>query len=318
MNDQFKMVYGIMQIPISWQTAEKNKENVFFEGPNGVKVYGDWFNSFYYSNDPQRNAFAQQGGSNVKAPKSIEKLINEDFKPYLTGKGLRFINQFAIPQIAQGDTNRDRAIYKSTPENKQYQCIATEWEDDNGIKSMLIIRYFTNQYTAIGGMDWGYTLNSVEAKKSHYEATKNAYINALVGMQVNPNWVRANNQYYAQKTQQGNAAHNQRMADIENAGRISRNTAATYSSISDSSHESWKRRNAMTDAGHEKAVNGVWERSNMYDQNGTQYQVDGYNNQVWKNANNEAIGSNNPNWNPNIDNNTNGVNWEQLEYENNK
>ncbi len=317
MNSQFKMVYGVKPIPKSWEKVGKNSDNIHFKNDKGVKVNNEMFKSFYYSNNYQMNAYAKQRGSDIKPVKSFERVINEDFKPFLESKGLRLVNTFPIPQIAQGDKNRDRAMFKSTPENKQFQCMATEWVDKDGTLSLGIIRYFTNEYTAIGGMDWGYTLNSLEAPKQEYEEAKKALINSLIGLQVNPNWVRTNNQYYAQMTQQGNMAHNQRMANIENQGRISQLNAQTSSDILDSSHESWKRRNAMTDAGQEKAVNGVWERSNMYDQNGTQYQVDGYNDQVWKNANNEAISSNNPNWNPNTDNATNSVNWEQLTYEEN-
>jgi hypothetical protein len=314
MNKQFGMVFGIMPIPQSWKESDKNKDNILFEGPNGVKVYGEQFNSFYYSNNQQQNQYAQQGGSNVKAPKSLDRLINEDFKPFLEKKGLRYVGQFPLPQLAQADLNFQQSIFKATPEQRNYQCVVTEWEDTKGVKSIGVIRYFTAQYTSIGGMDWGYTINSMEAPKAIFEQAKKDFINALINFKVNPNWLQANNQYYAQASQQSNAGHQQRMAAIQAQGQASRNISNTYSSISDSNHESWKRRNGMTDAGHAKSVDAVWDRSNMNDQNGNQYKVEGYYDNVWKGGNDQYIGTNNTNWNPNIDNATNGTNYEQLEY----
>ncbi len=315
MNQQFGMVFGIMPIPQSWEVADKNKENVLFKGPDGVKVYGEQFASFYYSNNQQQNYYSQQSGSQIKAPKSVDRVINEDLKPFLESKGIRYIGQFPLPQLAQSDLNFHNSIFKATPEQRNYQCIVTEWEDKEGKnRSVGIIRYFTAQYTAIGGMDWGYTINSMEAPISSFEQAKKDYINALINFQVNPQWLQANNQYYAQLSQQSNAGHQQRMADIQAQGQAAINAGNTYSSIADSNYESWKRRNAMSDAGQAKTIDGIYERSNMNDQYGNQYKVEGYYDNVWKGANDQYIGTNHTNWNPNIDNATNNTNWEQLEY----
>lgn len=313
-NQQFKMVFGVMPIPNSWKLINSKKDNIQFEAPNGTKVYGEIYNSFYYSNNQQQNYFYQQNGTQVKAPKDINRFINEDLKPLLESNGSTYLGQFPLPQLALADKQLNNAIFKSTPEEKNFECIVTEWEDKKGNKSLGIIRYFTNFYTAIGGMDWGYTINSLEAPKLVYEEAKRDYINALLNLQVNPNWLKKNNQYYAQMSQQSNAGHQQRMAALRAQGQAIINNGKTYSSISDSNHESWKKRNAMTDAGHSKSVDAVWERSNVSDQNGNQYQVEGYYNTIWKTNNNDYIGTNNTNWNPNVDNATNGINWEQLEY----
>lgn len=313
-NQQFGMLFGVMPIPSSWKIVNNKKDNILFEAPNGIKVYGERFNSFYYSNNQQLNYFSQQGGSQIKAPKNINRVLNEDLKPLLESHGLKYLGQFPLPQLAQADKQLDNALFKSSPEEKKFECVVTEWEDQNGNKSSVIIRYFTNYYTTIGGMDWGYTLNAIEAPKSIYENAKKDYINSLLNLQVNPNWLQKNNQYYAQRTQQSNAGHQQRMATLRAQGQAIINNGNTYSSISDSNHESWKRRNAMSDAGHSKSVDAVWERSNVNDQSGNQYQVEGYYNTVWKNNNNEYIGTDNTNWNPNVDNAANNINWEKLEY----
>lgn len=310
------MLFGIMPIPNSWKKKEKNKENILFESPEGVKVYGEFFKTYYYSNNPQQNYFSQQNGSEIYPVKPIERLINEDLKPLIEAQGLTFLGQFQLPQLAQSDQRFDNALFKATPEQKKYQCIVTEWENKDGVKSLGILRYFTAVYTSLGGMDWGYTLNTMEAPTAVYEQAKKDYINALINFQYNPNWIQANNQYFAQQSQQSNVAHQQRMAAIKAQGQAIINNGNTNSSIIDSNHESWKRRTAMTDAGHAKAVDGIWDRSNMYDQSGNQYQVEGSPENVWVNNNDQYITTNNVNWNPNVDQVTYFTEWEPLSYTN--
>ncbi|WP_339894051.1 hypothetical protein [uncultured Algibacter sp.] len=318
MSKKFGMPLGTMPIPSTWNKSNKAKEGVLFESNDGVKVYGERFKSHFYSNNQQQNYYAKQGGSIIQPPKTINRVIQEDLKPYLESQGLRLVNQFPIPQLAQFDKRFDSYLFKSSPENKQYQCIATEWEDKNGGKSIGIIRYFTNQYTTIGGMDWGYTFNSMEAPKDNYEQAKKALINALVNFQINPKWVQANNRHYSNLSQQSNAGHQQRMAAINAQGQAIRNNGKTYSSITDSNHESWKRRNGITDAGHSNSINsGVWERSTVSNPNtGQTYQVEGQNSYYYGNNNNEYIGTNDALYNPNIDNSMNDQEWTQYNIEN--
>lgn len=317
MSAKFGIPVGVMPIPNSWKESKNKKEGILFESSDGVKVYGERFKSHFYSNNQQQNYYAQQGGSIIQPPKNVNRVIQEDINPYAESQGLRLVNQFPIPQLAQFDKRFDSYLFKSSPENKQYQCIAMEWEDQNGGKSIGIIRYFTNLYTTLGGMDWGYTLNSMGAPKNKYEQAKKAFINSLVNFQINPQWVQANNQYYAQLTQQSNTGHQQRMAAINAQGQTIRNNGNTSSSILDSNHESWKRINGMQDAGHSNSINsGVWERSTVSNPNtGQTYQVEGQNNYYYGNNNNEYIGTDDALYNPNIDNSMNNQDWTPYEIE---
>jgi hypothetical protein len=318
MSKQFGIPVGVMPIPNSWNVSNNKKENVLFESNEGVKVYGEQFASFYFSNNQEQNYYSQQSGSKIKPVKSINRVINEDLKPFLESKGIKYVGQFPLPQLAQFDKRFDSYLFKSTPEQKQYQCIVTEWEDGKGNRSAGIIRYFINQYVSIGGMDWGYTINAMEAPKNIYETAKKDLINALVNFQINPQWVQTNNQYYAQLSQQSSAGHQQRMATLKAQGQAIINNGNTYSSISDSNHESWKRRNGMQDAGHSNSINsGIWERSTVSNPNTNErHQVEGQNNYYYGNANNEYIGTDNSLYNPNLDNTTNDQEWTQFEIEN--
>ena len=315
---QFGINFGVMPIPESWKEVNNKKDNVLFEGPNGIKIYGEQSASFYFSNNQQQNYYAQQSGNNIKPVKNINQLINQDFKPFLKSKGIQYVGQFPLPQLAQFYKHFDSQLFKSTPENKQYQCVVTEWADDKGNKSMGVIKYYVNQYTAVGGLDWGYTFNAMEAPNSVYEQAKKDYINALLNFKINPQWIQVSNQYYAQLSQQSSANHQQRMADIRKQGQIIRNTGNTYSSILDDSHESWKRRNGMNDAGHSNTVNsGIWERSTVSNPNtGQSYQVEGQNDYYYGNNNNEYIGTDNALYDPNLDQNLNYQDWTEFEVQN--
>jgi len=313
MSPQFGMPFGIIPIPQSWNKKDQNPENILFESANGVKVYNEQYISFRYYNDPQKNQFAQQNGSKVQPLKPLERLINEDFIPNLKKKGITLVKQYPLPQLAQSDKRIDSYMFKTTPENKQYQCMVTEWKDDKGNLSIGIIRYFVTQYTSIGGIDWGYTINTMEAPQNVYHKAKQDIIYALVNLQINPQWVKTNNEYYSKMSERSNAGHRARMAAIEATGRAIRQNAKAYSDMADSSHESWKRRSAMSDRGHAATIDGIWERRNMTDESGNIYKIDGYDNNVWINGNNEYIGDDNPNHNPNINTDTNSQNWERLQ-----
>ncbi len=312
MSQQFGMPFAQIPIPKSWNRSNNKQENILFENTDGVKVYNEYFDSFTFSNSQQMNQIAQQQGRKVQQIKPVQQVIEQDLKPYLQSQGISFVKQYPLPQMAQLDKQFDSALFKATPEQKQYQCMVTEWTDNKGNNSIGVIRYYVTQYS-IGGYDWGYTINSMESPSSIFEEAKKDFLNALLNTQYNPQWIQANNQYYAQMAQQGNARHQQNMAAIKAQGQAILNNGKIYSSIADSNHESWKRRNAMNDAGHSSSVDAIWERRNMTDQSGNLYQIEGYDNNVWLNNNNEYIGTDNPNWNPNIDQMTNNQQWQQLD-----
>ncbi|MCX7550801.1 hypothetical protein [Xanthomarina sp. F2636L] len=317
MNKQFGMPIGAMPIPNNWTKKEQNSENIYFEGPDGIQVFGEVSNSFFYSNSPERNQYTLQTGSQVKPVKNIQRLIEEELKPLVEAEGFRFKNQFPLPQLAQFDNRFNSYLFKSTPEQRQNDCIVTEWESTDGKLMMVIVRYYIAQYTSIGGLDWGYTLNSLLAPKSEYDYAKNAYINSLVNFEINPKWIQVHNQYYAQTALQNNAAHQQRMANIQAHGEQIRAAGRASSQALDNQYNNWRSGQTASDASHSKYIDGIYERRNMTDPSGNIYKVDGYQNNVWMNNNNEYIATDNSLYNPNTDNTTNDYNWQQLEETNN-
>ena len=308
---QFGIPFGAMPIPASWNESNNTGENLLFEGPNGVKIYKAQTFSHFYSNDPQLNQSYQQSGYSVQPVKNIQRFIDEDLNSIAQSQGIHFVRQYPLPQIVQFDTRLDSYLFKGTPEQKQFQCVLTEWEDQQGNPSLVIVRYSVTQYQ-VGGIDWGYTLNVMDANKEIYEETKNAYINSIVNFQINPQWVQTNNRYWSQRAQQSNAAHQQRMADIKAFGEANTRAHNARMEMSDRNFESYQRRSAMTDAGHSNYIDGIWDRTNVTDpNNGQRYKVESGSDYYWMNNNGEYIKSDNPNYNPNTDPLYNNQNWTQ-------
>ena len=151
-NKQFGIPVGTMHIPDSWEIVEKDK--VLFESLDRVKVFIESFKSYYFSNDQQVNyLYSQQNNIEIKPVKSLDRLLKEDIIPVVQSQGLKWVNQFSLPELAQFDKRFDSYLYKSIPENKQFQCVVAEFLDKNGIKSMCIIRYYTCYYSDAGGVD---------------------------------------------------------------------------------------------------------------------------------------------------------------------
>ncbi|MFV0565154.1 MAG: hypothetical protein ACK5NB_04880 [Flavobacteriaceae bacterium] len=311
MSQKFGMAYAIMPIPDSWQVVKNLKENIIFQSNKGVKVYGEYFAQHFFSNNQQLNHLRQQSGFSIKPPKGANLVIMEDITPNAGKLGLHLVNQFPLPELNQTETQLNGLMFKSVPESKQFQCIATEWEDNKSNKHLCVLRYFITHYPTVNGVDWGYTINTMEAPKAEYEQAKKAYINAMVNLKINPEWLKANNSYYAQLSKQNSINHQQNMYAINARGQAALNNGNTYSSILDSNHESWKRRNALNDAGHSNSVNsGIWERTSISNPNsGQHYWVGGQNNYYWANNNNEYIGTDTPFYDPRANPDINHENW---------
>ncbi len=304
------MLIGTMPIPNDWREAT-NDPQVKLVGPDGIKVYGESAQFFTYSNDQSINQSMQQSGQPVQPPKSVERFIQEDLVPYAQQQGAKLVNQYPIEQLARYDEAFYAKLWQYMPSQKRHTVMATEWRNSNGKSSIAIVRHQVSQDQL--GQTWGYVINMLEANNSSFEAAKQAYIYGLINIQINPQWIQTNNQRDQQLAQQSNASHQNRMDAIKAQGQAILNNGRINSQISDMRHDSYMKQSGWSDAGQSKYVDGIWERRNMTDNNGNQYKVDGYDNNVWMNGNNEYIGTDNPNWNPNVDNLTNDQNWNQLQ-----
>jgi len=296
MSPDFGIPVGTMRIPVSWKESYNTKESLLLEGADGIKIYKARYTSHFYSNDPYRNQIAMQNGESVQPVKGIESVINDVLKPIGQAEGVHLVRQTPLPQMAQFDTRFESYLFQATPAQKQHQCLITEWEDQQGNPSMVIIRYFVTYYQ-IGGMGWGYTLNAIDASKENYEETKNAYINALVNFQINPQWVQKNNEYWSQVAHQSNVGHQSRMNGIKAFG--------------DAAIKAGEIRSEASDINHSKFIDHLRDETNVTNPVGTgqTYKVESGSKYYWMNSNGEYIKSDDPFYNPNTDPTYNNQTW---------
>ena len=120
------------------------------------------------------------------------------------------------------------------------------------------------------------------------------------------------------KAQESTIAHNQRMAAIEAFGRANTARYNQRMAASDAQYNSWRASQVASDANQSRFIDGIWERRNMTNPNtGQTYKIQGYDNNVWMNQNNQYFGTDNSLYNPNLDNFINQQNWNKLEEGNN-
>lgn len=283
---QRNMVMALMPIPKNWELSNNIKENVFLEGPNALKVFYIMGNEFVYTQNHGLNQMYAEIGMNVKPIESFEQVL-EQLKGFAKQGGARFIRQYDLPQFVQKDFNYDQQIYKATPEQRQFKVVATEWEDDNGLMSLAIIHYTVaqNRY----GYTWGYNMEAMEAKSTHFEVEKRNYLNALLNTQMNTSWITTINNQNRQTMQQQTAAHNTRMQGLRAQGQ--QIIAAG------------KQHDAMTTSNHEKFMKYIKDEITVTSPStGQSYNVDMGSNHYWINDQNQLITSNDATYNPNANN----------------
>ena len=109
----------------------------------------------------------------------------------------------------------------------------------------------------------------------------------LNNLRPNPQWQQIENQWWRQKVAQLGGTINAQIASA-NQGK----------SIGDSMFESWQRRQAMQDAGHEKTINGIWEVQPWKTPSGGTVLLNQNYNHAWQLQNGSIVLTNNANFNP--------------------
>lgn len=129
--------------------------------------------------------------------------------------------------------------------------------------------------------------------------------------QVMTNWQVAVQEWYLRKQQQLVAEGQARIAA---AARAAATTQSSQSDdLLDMSFNSWKRRNAMTDAGQASSVNAIHERTTYATPTGGTVNLPSYYNQVYTDQQGNYVLHNNANWNINTDPAFNHHNWQAIQ-----
>jgi len=275
------MLVGHIPLPSNWRI-----ENGIIKGPNGITA-----------GDLQGGSFMEQ----QRRLTSANQVAREDIFPKIQQVGGRVTNTFAIPEIAQYDRQMGAQYWKVAPTQDTHEALGIEAVGSDGTKALAII-HFTYSRSQFGNMSF-YYLNQLTAKPEAYEQAKKVYIYALANFKMNPQYQVSWN------------SHNQRMRSNQEAFQATQKAHVdSYNAMSDMSMETYRYKNNVSDRMQEQYVDGIWGQQNMIDPyTGQNVKVEGYYNQYHMNNNNQYIGTDNYNYNPNLDPSLNNTEWRQAQ-----
>lgn len=289
-NPQTGMVTGYFPLPTTWKLSA-----------NG------W-------NGPEESILQEFKGGMFLAYQrriqSVDQVIREDLAPKLQQSGIQIDNIIDLPQIARNDQANYAMYWKYAPTQEMHQAKGVEVTQPGTGNRGLVVVHFTYSRSQMGDMAF-YSYHSLTAKAHRYEQDKQTVIYALANYRPDQQAVAVHNRREQQKAGVRDAAFQRRMATKQANFQASQAAAATNSQISDMSHESYMRRSAMNDRGHENAVNGgVWERNpatNPY--TGQEVYLEGGYDQYYMNQFGEYFGTNDANYNPQRDQSLGNQEW---------
>jgi hypothetical protein len=294
-NPQTGMEVCKIPLPSGWKLTSKG-----WDGPGTIEVM-----------EQKGNTYTDQTGG---IP-SLNQVLQSELKPKMQQLGLQVLNTIQLPKVAQKDQQEYAKYWKVAPTQERSEAVGIEYRDKEGKKGLVVVHYMTSR-SQYGNMGFYYMHVMGGASPGQYEQAKKDVIYALVNYQNNPQAIAAHNQKEQQKSNASWANHNAKMKrNQDNFNAWNSAQVESSNSISDMSMESWRRRNAISDRGHEKTIDGIWERQPMVDPHTGNYgKVESGYNHYYMNNNGEYIGTNDALYNPQTDPNVNNYNWEEMQY----
>ncbi|MHA7843886.1 MAG: hypothetical protein ACX93I_11235 [Winogradskyella sp.] len=312
------MVSGRVTLPKGWKRL-KNDKQYQYEGPNDMKIGRIQMSNLYsYTEDYGMLQTYQMSGTPNQYPMSINQIVETFFMPYANENNLKFIGSFSLPKVAEKSKAFLDLNFKSQPTQIETESAGLEWQDDKGRKYLTILR--KTIYKTYNQLSWGFLNQHIESPASKYEDAKKIFINMTLSEQHNTDWLYRKNQIAAQKANQQFRAHQARMDAIKlnssNSG-FSSSVVNTYSDILDISHSGYLKRSNMTSHDQSRTVNMIGERNIISNHNtGEHYNVQAGSKYYWVNNNGKYFGTDNPNYDPRIDQRINQTEWSQFNIEN--
>lgn len=311
--DQQGTVTSRMPFPQGWKMQKAAAGQPSLVGPNGVQVINYPYKSFIYVNDPQMQQMYYQSGQTLRYWPGAEQWVQQDLVQPLGQEGWQLQRWYPVPEVARMDKWYNDQLYKAMPAQLDVLAIGSEWRDANGDRAFIISHIIVSTDQTM--QTWYYFSSLLTADEDHFDRAVKQYIFSMANTRYELGPIMAYNQREAQKAGQSWAAFNQRMAQNQAAfERQQRNYVNNSNAINDAIMDGWKERNASSDRMQEKTVDGIWEQGNAVNSStGDQYKTSNNYNHYWINSRGEYISTNQSNYDPNLDQDLNGSNWEQLQ-----
>jgi hypothetical protein len=309
-------IVSYVPYPTNWQEVRGPHNYPAFQGPNGIRVQKMLPNEMYFFNVD--SYVARMSGKQVARPVSIQLILQQRVVPKMQREGAQLIKQYSLPEMAQRSKGlMQNALRRSNIQS--FEVLASEWQKPNGKKALVVITHTIMHQQ--GGSAWSVTYSELEAPNAAFAQAKEDYLYGQANYQIDQQTAMAHNAKLQRMEQESNArlaasaaAHNAKMASREAAFQaFQAQYRSTTSDISDISMQGYWKRSEINDRMHSKEVDMIHERNNMINPytNQTMHVPSGYN-QYYINPQGNVIGSNNPNFNPNVSRQYNGTEWKTL------
>lgn len=268
-----------MPLPADWKITDKG-----IEGPVGTTVQEFPGGSFNWQ---QRQI------------SSVDQIIQEDVIQLIQKNGAQFLRTIDLPDVEQRDKLLGSQYWQAPSSQRAYETKGVEIRDAEG-KSVLLVVHLTQTIGQYGVAHNHYYLHALTSNEDRYKKDKQILQFALANRQSNPEVVLAANKKMQQDYIRRKRLFDERMRQSwATFNAWNKNHVKTWSDINESSMASWRRREAMRDAGHANAVDGVLERERIVDPNsGRQLEVDAGYKYYYTNGQGDWIGTNSEFFNP--------------------
>jgi len=281
-----------MPFPSSWKITGNG-----IEGPRGttVKEY------------PGGSYTGQQ-----RSLHSIEQVIEQDIMPVIQKNGARYLRTIDLPEVARRNKRLGDQYWQAMPMQKHYQAKGIEIIDAED-KPGLIVVHFVHSQNQYGTHAFFYQQVLI-SNKAHYENDKQTLLFALANQQSNPEAVLAFNRKMQQEYLRRQRLFDNRIGQAwANFNAWNKAHVETWNDISESSIDSWRRRETMRDNGQSSTVDAIHERERLIDPfDGRHLEVEAGYKYYYTNGLGETIGTNSEFYDPERDSNVNHQEWRQM------
>lgn len=313
-------VQAVSPIPASWE-VHPDGSPVYMTGPGGIQLYRTETTQFAWADDSFAQQTVRQMGHQVMPPLPLDQVLAQLVEPAARAQGNRLLRSYPVPDI-EGFWRRFLAGMVQTGSQRQVRALGTEWTDERGTRTFVSV--VQSIYRQGPTTFWTLQTASLAAPEEVFEEARVAYLYAVGNTEINPQWqqmangrlvgqLRQDQAFHEDMMAKSRAAHQQRMAAIEQAGNAARSVGDTYSDILDIGHAGYLNRDSINSAGHASTIDTIGERTVIGNhETGEHYNVEAGSQYYWVGNDGTYFGTDNPLYDPRTDQRVNHIDWSKF------
>jgi hypothetical protein len=311
------------ELPSNWDfsytldySKSKDFPNSDWQAKNdkaGVTARNIRSKTYFYSTNQSMMQYFQQTNQDIAQPQSAGAIQQGTVSSMMEQKGYKKTGEGR----SQAHENRlARAARAYNLSNLQMAAIASDWTAPDGRKAQTILFHviMPNQTETT----WWYETVVIEGQGKNFDKVARDFSSAIAETQDNPKWIQYTQQVIAQQNtvaQQNFNANQQRINNNQrNFEAQQRAIVGANDAVNQSIMDNWKTQNQASDYNQSQFIDYIRDEQNVYDPNsGNTYKVESGYDQYYINNSGEYIGTNDANYNPNLDPTINNETWNGTE-----